>query len=204
MIPEIENNLLTELLLRFSLESVILLGSFLVIFHLTAFKQLLSRLPILKKRAIYCFFLCWTLVQCADRLQYHFPPAFSFYPLTRFAMYQTGKVGNSINVYKFLYQSEGQLKKRELSVTKKFSSIGLPSVNSRFNHIGELLLSNDLEKRNNGLKQIKIYCRTVAEILIKEDQNPEAVYFQVLLFEKNNQRQFKDHSELLAEECWQN
>ena len=130
MIELLNNN--KEFVIRGLLESVFLLTAFYYIFIKTNIKQYLKN----KKNFlfVYIFFIMLFFVQIIDRFQYNYPQNLDFYPFMRFAMYQAAPEPVELISYKFIVENlEGEV--REINLTNIYSSIGLPSLSSRFEYL---------------------------------------------------------------------
>lgn len=155
MFDQLSSSQIAELLVRFSLESIVVIGCLLIAWFRLGLKSIVTGMGRWSARFVIAFFLLWTLVQLVDRWQYHFPQPISFYPLARFAMYQTGTSRPSVQSYRL----EGEIKGvyRELNPVEHFSAIGLPSLSTRFRVIASAIESNDPDKKNWARNQIKLY-----------------------------------------------
>ncbi len=149
------SSLLFELLLRSGIEMILLLAIAWILVYKTS---LLNRLHALGSERIIGFFLfllIWTGIHLVDRWQYFYPQKISFYPMTRFAMYQHGIPQDLVQAYKFQITYADNTTE-EVNLTEVFDAVGLPSFSTRMR-----ILAKDLE---NHFEKPERYRRASQEI----------------------------------------
>lgn len=175
---EVSEELFIELIIRFSLESLALLLILITVYRSGFFPRSFN-LSSKQSVAVVVLFGLWTIVQCADRLQYHYPQALSFFPMARFAMYQIAPTDKRIITYKFRDE-----KGEQVSLASTFSAIGLPSVDSKMKYINKLLLSKSIDKKAKGMKELRNYCRGLARAHYRDTSKTERLQFEILEYIK--------------------
>ena len=122
------------------------------------------------------------MIQLADRWQYHLPERMSFYPLTRFAMYQTGSTAQKVESYRFEGRIDGVY--REINLTEEFRAIGLPAINSKFRMISKKLRSQHATDVRWAESQLAHYCQSVVRLgKARGESLPDEIRFIVLQYE---------------------
>ena len=178
MLEGIPADQIRELLIRFSLEAVFLVACLLALYFCCGLRQVFARLGGWRGRACIAFFVALTVVQLVDRWQYHFPARVSFYPLARFAMYQTGTASDHVDSYRFDGLFDGHYE--EINLSERFRAVGLPSLNTRFRVISEKLISDDSDDVIWAEEQLRDYCRSVAhELRARGEELPAEIRFVV-------------------------
>lgn len=170
MFEQLTTDQVIELLVRFSIEAVLLSICVLLAWFKFGLRTIVSRLGRWQAKTVTAFLIILTTVQLVDRWQYHFPSRLSFYPAARFAMYQTGKSQGSVASYRF----EGKFDNswQEVNPTEELSAIGLPSLSTRFRIIARKLVSEDVEQNNWARQQIEIYCEAIKNLHIRRNELP--------------------------------
>lgn len=120
---------LPELIVRATVESALLLILLGLIFRYFAHKSL-KLLGAWRLLGFLVFVLLWTGVHLLDRWQYFYPQKISFYPLTRFAMYQIGDSRPIAKAYDFvgIYRDGSE---RSENLSQAFRAVGLPAFSTR-------------------------------------------------------------------------
>jgi len=124
------------------------------------------------KKILIVFFLI-IFMQVFDRLQYFYPQSFDIYPFARFAMYQAAPNGVELNTYRICMKDEGDYC-REINIAKEYSTIGLPSLSSRFNYL--------INEYPNSQPEIKLWLESLKRLKTNSEQK---IVFQKVTFEKN-------------------
>ena len=175
MSEQINKEVLQELLIRFSLETVFIALIFLTLYKKTELRDSLLYLSTKKSIALITLFIVMLTVQLVARWQYFIPPKVSFSPFARFAMYQTGSKKEFVTTYDFILIS-GK-KRQRVNITKLFSAIGLPSLNTKFRVILKRLESKDPEMLTWAHSQVKKYAYAITKELKKKEIKVDALEF---------------------------
>ena len=165
MYEELSSTQIVELLIRFGIEALILVALLLLAWFRLGLKQTLQGVGRWQSKVVVGFFVILTITQLIDRWQYHFPSRISFYPMARFAMYQTGEARPTVRSYQFT----GKFADEEsgfcnINITKEFPAIGLPPTSTRFRVISRELVSGDRAKVEWAERQIRAFCRGICEL----------------------------------------
>ena len=156
---------IVDLLIRFGIESILVTACLVFAWLRLGLRQVCLRLGKWQSRVMLGFLMLLTMTQLVDRWQYHFPSRISFYPLARFAMYQTGQAKGSVTSYRFEGSFDhGNADFREINITREFSAIGLPPINTRFRVISQSLISDVPAKVEWSERQIAGYCRGIVSL----------------------------------------
>jgi hypothetical protein len=105
------------------------------------------------------FLALFVVVQAVDRWQYFHRPVVSFFPFSRFAMYQTGTPAEAVHVYRM---TDG--KGNEVNPTQVLSAIGVPSLSSKFAWISSAAASSTPEDRRWAREELEAYARSMKRI----------------------------------------
>ena len=155
MFEELTAAQVQQYLIRFSIEAILLSSCLLVAYFGLGFRQVLQTIGGWRAKTILFFLVALTTTQLVDRWQYHFPPKISFFPLARFAMYQTGRVQDPVMSYRWEGQFESTV--QEINPICEFPAVGLPSLSTRFRIIAERLQSADTQQVAWAQQQIRAY-----------------------------------------------
>ncbi len=170
------------LLSRFFIEAIFLCVFAVFLSRKMGLKKVLSVFIVGRRFLILSFLTLWALVQLLDRFQYHYPQAYSFYPLERFAMYQYAKVADTFDTYQFIVtDSRGEV--RELDITKILIDVGLPSVNTRFRRLSEFLLGDNKFKQELALRELDEYGKGLSSYLRSKKEEVGSIDFQILRYD---------------------
>jgi len=124
------------------------------------------------KKILIVFILIF-FMQIFDRFQYFYPQQYDFYPFVRFAMYQAAPDGVELTSYKICMKDvSGNC--REINIAKEYSSIGLPSLSSRFNYL--------VNEYPNSQVEIKVWLDSLKRLKINSENK---VILQKAIFKKN-------------------
>lgn len=124
-------------------------------------------------KKIFIVFFLIIFMQMFDRLQYYYPQSYDIYPFVRFAMYQAAPNGVELNTYRICMKDESE-NCREINIAKEYSTIGLPSLSSRFNYL--------INEYPNNQREIKLWLESLKRLKTNSEQK---IVFQKVTFEKN-------------------
>ena len=124
-------------------------------------------------KKIFIVFELIFFMQIFDRFQYFYPQQYDLYPFVRFAMYQAAPDGVELTSYRICMEDESG-NCREINIAKEYSSIGLPSLSSRFNYL--------VNEYPNSQIEIKVWLESLKRLKINSENK---VIFQKAIFKKN-------------------
>lgn len=186
MYEQLDTSQIASLLVRFSIESLLLALFLWLAWFRLGLRNACRRLGPWQTRVIFGFVALMTLAQVLDRWQYHFPSRISCYPLARFAMYQTGQPREYVRSYRFQGLFGDEI--REINITREFPAIGLPPTNTRFRVISRDLISDDQQKQAWAKRQITGFCRGIVDL--RRERNlevPSTIWFVVDRWDRESQ-----------------
>ena len=159
VLENLSSDQVRQLLMRFSVEALLVSVAVSLIYFRLGLREALKTIDGVASKLILSFLVLLTVVQLVDRWQYHFPPKLSFFPLARFAMYQTGKSYEKVLNYRFDGYFDGTA--REINPCNEFAAVGLPSLSTRFRIIAQKLLSDDTQQIDSAKEQLHAYCDSI-------------------------------------------
>jgi hypothetical protein len=139
--------------IRCLIELFLLGGILYWLYFRTAWRSWIAACP-RPGKALVIFVGIWSCVHLLDRFQYNYPAPYSFFPMVRFAMYQIGHPKETQITYEISGRTADGTKVM-LDPTVAFYTIGLPSVNTRFQALLKALHSDKPEKQEWAKDQLR-------------------------------------------------
>lgn len=154
---------------RFVAELALLgLASWYVFVHLGAARHL-RRLGPIPVAAFWLLMVSWLSVQLVDRLHLYYPQESSYYPLTRFAMYEAGHPTEAVPAYYIEAEHAGGGTSR-LDLAEWIPSVEPTALDNRFLVLIGWLDSDDREDIARAEREILGYLSGLRKILAESGE----------------------------------
>ncbi|MGY3213766.1 hypothetical protein [Mucilaginibacter sp. HD30] len=168
-------------LLRYGLEVLFLLALLYFIFIRAKAFNFLKPLGRLKLAAFMLFIGLWTFVQVVDRWQYQFPDKkIEFFPIARFAMFQSGYRTRYIFVHDFFSENNGR--RTDYVLADLLRGAGVETLSTKMNSVViPALQSADEKEKNWAKKEVQKYIRSIYNVLqYQQKRLPDSISFAII------------------------
>lgn len=161
--------------IRFCAELALIgLAGWYVFVYLGAARQLM-RLGRLSVAAFWLLMVSWVSVQLVDRLHLHYPQESSYYPLTRFAMYEAGKPAEAVPSY-YIEGIRANGAAARIDPADWLSSVEPTALDNRFLVLIDWLDSGDRVNAARADREIEGYLSGLRRILAESGEPVPAAF----------------------------